>query len=281
MDNNSNMGNREALQNLETELKLRGYSKLTISTYIMHNRGLLNYSKKSATNITQADIKSYFAHLMSDKNLKSASIRLSLCALRFLFKKVLKMNVVDGVPTPKNEKKIPTVLSKDEIQRMIDACNNIKHKLIITLMYSSGLRVSEVVKMKFDDLDLDEKMGMVRSGKGRKDRHIILSSNFIEYLEKYQKKRKRDSQYIFNTIKSHITTRQAQRVVSDAAKGAGIRKRVFCHALRSSFATHLLDSGTDIRVIQELLGHSNISTTERYTKVSREKLKSIKSPFDE
>jgi site-specific recombinase XerD len=148
---------------------------------------------------------------------------------------------------------------------------------MLELMYSSGLRVSEVTKMKVNDLDIEDKMGKVISGKGKKDRNIILSENFIQHLKKYES----DSEYLFpGNDTGHISTRAIQKIINNAAKKAEIKKRVFCHALRSSFATHLLESGTDIRVIQELLGHANLATTERYTKVSVELLKKVKSPFD-
>jgi site-specific recombinase XerD len=123
-------------------------------------------------------------------------------------------------------------------------------------------------------------MGIVRAGKGKKDRHIKLSDSFINNLNKYLETRNDENPYVFNVKDRHISIRQAQRIVSEAAKKAEIKKKVFCHALRSSFATHLLEAGTDIRVIQELLGHSNLATTQRYTKVSREQLKKVRSPLD-
>ena len=137
--------------------------------------------------------------------------------------------------------------------------------------------------MKVDDLDFSEKMGRVIGGKGRKDRNIILSKTLVKDLEKYLKKRKHDSPYVFpgEGGRGGLSVRMAQKVVSKAAKEAGIKRRVFCHALRSSFATHLLEDGTDIRIIQTLLGHASISTTERYTRVSTEQLKKVKSPFDD
>ena len=163
---------------------------------------------------------------------------------------------------------------------MIDSLSNKKHKLIIEFLYSSGLRVSECVSLKTSDLNLNEKMGIVRGGKGKKDRNIILSKKLVYDLERYLNKRKDENPYVFHVNETHLSVRQAQKIVHDAAKKAGIQKRVFCHALRSSFATHLLENGTDIRIIQELLGHSNIQTTERYTKVSTAQLKKVISPFD-
>jgi len=268
------------LEKLGLELKLRGFSIKTVEAYLSHNKRFLNYIKKEPDHITQDDVKQYLAHLISDKQQRPSSITLALSSLKFLYKEIMKKDIFVDIRPPKSEKKIPTVLTKDEVKRLLAVIKSSKHRLLIEFMYSSGLRVSECVSLKIDDLDLGDETGTIRSGKGKKDRHIILSKNLIVHLNKYLSKRTDVNPYIFNIRDTHICTRQAQRVVSDAAKLAGIRKRVFCHALRSSFATHLLDAGTDIRVIQELLGHSNLSTTERYTKVSKEKLKEVKSPFD-
>ena len=147
-------------------------------------------------------------------------------------------------------------------------------------MYSSGLRVSEAVSIKIDDLDLSEKMGKIKHGKGNKERYIILSDRLIQHFNGYISKKKDKSAYVFSVNGKPITIRQAQKVVQEAAKKASLKKRVFCHALRSSFATHLLEAGTDIRIIQELLGHSDLSTTQIYTKVSTQQLKKVKSPLD-
>ncbi|MBD3248616.1 tyrosine-type recombinase/integrase [Candidatus Woesearchaeota archaeon] len=276
------------LQKLETELRLRGFSEKTVKNYIFYNQKFLDFINKQPEDIQEDDIKSFIAHLMSDKNYKPASTNLAICSLRYFYEKVLEKEIFTKITPPKSEKKIPTVLTKEELSQLFNAINNKKHRILLELMYSSGLRVSEAVSLKFEDLNLNEKVGIVRQAKGRKDRIIILSNNTVDKLEKYKKKRDKkklfpDNPYIFPSNKqkeSHMSIRQAQKVINDAAKKAGIKKRVFCHSLRSSFATHLLDSGTDIRVIQELLGHSNLSTTERYTKVSTEQLKKVRSPFD-
>ena len=268
------------LKKLETELKLRGFTQATQKAYMEHNSKFLNFIKKQPEQITEDDLKLYLADLISERKQKPASVNLTISALKFFYKDLLRKDIFSNIKPPKSEKKIPTVLSKDEIKQLLDAITNDKHKLLVELLYSSGLRVSEAVKMKIDDLNLKEKMGKVISGKGKKDRHIIISNNVIEHINNYLKDRKEDSEYLFPSEKSHITVRMAQKVVNKSAKKAGIKKRVFCHALRSSFATHLLEAGTDIRVIQVLLGHSSISTTERYVKVSTEQLKKVKSPLD-
>ncbi len=266
---------------LETELKIRGLSGVTIKNYVIQNERFLNFIKKKAEAVEGSDIKKYMAYLISDLGLKPASVNLTLSSLKFYYEQVLKKKIFEDIKPPKIEKKLPTVLSKDEIKRLLDACSNPKHNLLIKLLYSSGLRVSEAVKMKVDDLDFDERMGRVIEGKGKKDRLIILSKDLISDIKEYLKVRKRSSEYLFPSSHSHITIRMAQKIVQMNALKAGIKKRVFCHALRSSFATHLLESGVDIRYIQELLGHSDLSTTQRYTKVSTEQLKKIVSPLDE
>lgn len=261
-------------------MKLRGYSKITIKNYLEKNNFFLNFIKKPPKKVTEQDIKKYIGHLM-DQNKKPSTISLHISALKFFYENILKKKFTEIRP-PKQERKIPVVLSKDEVKRLISSTNKEKHMLLIEFLYSSGLRVSEAVNLKVDNLNLNEKIGKVIAGKGKKDRLIILSISLVEHLKPYLQNRKQNSDYVFPGLFAgeHLSVRMAQRIVSDAAKRAGIKKRVFCHALRSSFATHLLEAGTDIRVIQELLGHVSIATTQRYTKVSTEMLKKVKSPLD-
>lgn len=269
------------IKKLETELKIRGFSERTIKAYIAHNNNFLEFVKKDPNAVIVEDIKAYMAYLTTEKGLKPSSISLAMSALRFLYDEILGKGLFAKIKLPKAEKKLPTVLTKDEIKSLLEAVKNPKHRLLIEFMYSSGLRVSECVGIKIDDIDINEKMGIVRAGKGKKDRNIILSNTLVDHLSSYLANRNDNNLYVFNTKERHISVRQAQRIVNEAAKRAGIKKRVFCHALRSSFATHLLEAGTDIRVIQELLGHSNLATTQRYTKVSREQLKKVRSPLDD
>ncbi len=263
-------------------MKIRGYSEATVKHYLRYNHAFLTFSNKQPNEVTQDDVKAFMAYLIADKHQKPASVNLALSSLKFFYDTVLKKNICGDIKPPKLEKKIPTVLSKEEIRKMIESCANAKHRLLIEMLYSSGLRVSEAVNMKVEDLNLEEHMGKVISGKGKKDRHIILSRTLVQDLKAYLAARTKPSVYVFPdpSGEDHVVVRMAQKIVHRAAKNAGITKRVFCHALRSSFATHLLEQGTDIRFIQTLLGHSSISTTERYTKVSTAQLKKIKSPLD-
>ena len=241
----------------------------------------LDFAKKTPDQVTQDDLKLFIAHLMSELYYKPSSVNLALSAIRFYYEEILKLkDMFIDIKPPKMEKKLPIVLTKLEVKKLLESTKGFKHRLLIEMMYSSGLRVSECVSIKLNDLDFDEKMARVVSGKGKKDRNVILSSNLVDHIKEYVSQRKEDSPYLFPSRGTHLSIRQAQGVVKGAAKEAGLKKRVFCHALRSSFATHLLEAGTDIRVIQELLGHANLSTTERYTKVSTEQLKKVKSPLD-
>ena len=268
------------LSKFETELKIRGFSPKTVGTYLFHSRKFLEFIKKEPKVITEENAKRYIAHLMSGLKYSPRSVNLALSALKFFHNEIVKNPAFNAVKAPKTEKKLPTVLTKDEIRRLIGSIENPKHRLLVEFMYSAGLRVSECVSLKVDDLDFSEKMGKIRHGKGNKERYIILSESLISHLSDYIRTKKDESSYIFSVKGRPITVRQAQKVVKEAAYRAKIRKRVFCHALRSSFATHLLEAGTDIRVIQELLGHADLSTTQIYTRVSTQQLKKVKSPLD-
>lgn len=273
---------QDPLKKLETELKIRGFTQRTIHTYCYQNRKFLEFIKKSHLQTTQEDVKLYLAHLMADKTLKPSSVCLAISAMKFYFEKVINMPILVGITPPKLEKKIPTVLTKEEVRKLIDSVKNPKHRLFLELLYGTGLRVSEAVSLRLGDLDFTERIGKLISGKGRKDRYFIISERLELSIQAYLKARSETSEYLFpvGDGKDHLSVRMAQKLVKDAAKRAAVNKRVFCHALRSSFATHLLEAGTDIRMIQELLGHADLSTTQRYTKVSTEQLKKIKSPLD-
>jgi len=266
------------LNQLNTELKLRGFSKNTIDSYLIHNRLFLEYIKKEPKDITEKDIKQYFADL-TDKTLTNKTISLKLSALKFYYDGILNKKIVNLKP-PKISKKIPEVLSKEEIRNLIASSPTEKSKLIIKLLYSTGLRVSELVNLKLKDLNLKTRESWVRSGKGSKDRFFQLPPNLMEDLNKHISTLKENGTYLFPGKNKTLTTRNIQKILLKAAEKAGINKRVTPHKLRHSFATHLLESGVDIRYIQALLGHSSISTTEIYTHVSPYKLKTIKSPLE-
>ncbi len=266
-------------QQLETELKLRNFSPRTLKSYIFYNKKFNEHCKKEPQDVTEEDIKAYMAYMMADKKAAASSIVLIKAALRFHYDEMLKKNIVT-LKSPKTDKKLPTVLSKDEINKILAATTTQKSRLILEMLYSSGMRLSECTAIKVKDLELKEKIGWVRHGKGGKDRMIILAEHLIEDLSKYFSKKNPEDFLFTNKKGASMSPRNIQKIVKNAARKAGINKTVSPHTLRHSFATHLLESGTDLRKIQELLGHSNLQTTQIYTKVSTEELKKVKSPFD-
>ena len=264
------------LENFVNELKLRGFSDKTIKSYMFFNQKFLNFSKKAPTDVQASDIKSYLATMVDTHS--SSSVNLAFSALRFFYGTFLKKDLSD-IKVSKREKKLPSVLTKDEVRQLIAITRNKKSNLIIRFLYSTGLRVSELVNLKKNDVDANEKTGWVRAGKGKKDRIFILPESFLQELQQYANQG--DSQYLFSGKKGQLSVRNIQKIVALSARRANLKKKVSPHTLRHSFATHLLESGTDIRKIQELLGHSNLQTTQIYTHISSEELKKITSPLDE
>jgi site-specific recombinase XerD len=268
-------------EKLITELRSRKYSPKTIASYLHYNRAFCRTQQKNPEDITREDITIYLAYLDKNRDLSSSSMNLAISALKFFYRQVLKKNIAQEQHRPRQDKRLPCVLSKQEIRRMLDREMNLKHRLLLALAYSSGLRVSEVVALKAKHIDLIRKSVFVSGGKGRKDRYTLLSDAAVVFLEEYAAQEDTDA-WIFPGIprKNHLSIRSAQKVFTHAIARAGIEKDATIHSLRHSFATHLLEGGTDIRYIQDLLGHASIKTTERYTHVARRKTLSIQSPLD-
>lgn len=270
------MDKENFLKKLETEIKISKLSPYTLRNYLFFNKQLFEYSNKQPNEVEPQDIKDFLADKMNDKS--SSSTILFLSSIKFAYNNLLGKDPTINIKRPKNEKKLPIVLTKNEVKQLFNATVTQKSRLILELLYSSGLRVSELVKLKSSDFDFNEGNGWVREGKGKKDRMFILSKKLSKKLEKFAKKNN-NWHYIFSRYKP-LTTRNIQKIVQKACLNAKIYKNVHPHTLRHSFATHLLDVGVDLRKIQFLLGHASIATTQVYTHVSNEQVKSIKNPFD-
>lgn len=268
-----------SLNKLKIELKLRGFSQETVKAYMRHNELLLDYFKKDSLNITEEDIRAYFAYLVSETKTAARTLSLKKSALKFFYEEVMNKKIV-SLKTPKIPKSVPEVLTRAEVKNLIESAGSKKTRLIIKLLYSTGLRVSELTNLKVGDIDLKEKSGWVRAGKGTKDRFFPLSELIVKELEGYVASLGKNQVYLFKGRKKNLTQRNIQKIVQLAARRAKLTKRVTPHKLRHSYATHLLEQGTDIRLIQKLLGHSSISTTEIYTHVSDRQLRGIKNPLD-
>ncbi|HIH09751.1 MAG TPA: tyrosine-type recombinase/integrase [Candidatus Diapherotrites archaeon] len=262
------------------ELMIAGYSARTIGMYALYVREMLNFVKKEPAATQRADIVSFLAG-KKNQGATNSTIALVHSALRFFFKQYLKLTVMDEIKIPKRPKTLPVVLTKDEVRDILKAAKLGRNRLILQFIYSAGVRVSEAVNMKVENISLKERMGKVKSGKGAKDRIIILSRSWCKLAKRYLEAKKVKSPYLFSKKNGKpISPDTVQRLVRICAKRAGITKEVSPHALRHSFATHLLEAGENIRNIQELLGHSNLNTTQIYTHVSTGQLKKVESPLD-
>ena len=271
----------QELEKLRTELTIQGKSPRTIDAYLIHAKQFQDFIKKPLDKLNEDDIKLYLSHLMQHK-IKPRSINLKLSSLRFLFNEVLKQpEIMTKIKSQKASKKLPTYLTREEISKLLNATSNIKHQLLIELMISSGLRVSECVSLKIQDINKEEKTIHVKLGKGDKDRITIISQSTLDKLKTYLEKRKNNSEYIFSTKSGKpITTKLPQKILPILTKKAGINKPITPHVLRHTFATLLLENGTNLRIIQELLGHTNLQTTQIYAHISKDQIKNIKNPLD-
>ena len=269
------------LDELKKELVARKYSSRTIKAYLHYNEDFLTFSRKDPHKVENDDVKDYLFHLAEEKEASTSTLNTAINALKFYYGEVIKKRFVYEIKRPKKDKKLPVVLSQEEVSRIISSVSNIKHKSILMLIYSAGLRVSEVVKLKPEDIDTERKLIHVKEAKGRKDRYTILSDTAMETLNEYLKEYT-PQRGLFPGAKpgKHINTRTVEKIFTAACKKAEIRKEVSVHSLRHSFATHLLESGTDLRYIQQLLGHKSSKTTEIYTHVSNKDLSRIQSPLD-
>ena len=270
-----------ALARYRQELIVGGYSARTIKMYLFYLKEFLEHVKKNPDVVERGDIISFLAKKKEESNSSNATLSLIHSSLRFYFHNILGKKLLDDIKTPRKAKKLPVTLTRQEIKALITAAKPKRNRLIVQFLYSSGARVSECVNLKIVDLNLKERIGSIRGGKGNKDRTIILSRDWSKYLKKYLDKKKVKSEFVFSKKNGKsLSSDTVQRIVREAAEKAGIQKRVTPHTLRHSYATHLLDAGENIRRIQELLGHSNLNTTQIYTHVSVQDLKKVESPLD-
>lgn len=246
-----------------------------------YNRDFLLFVGKKPEEVENKDIKKYPYHMVEHRKISTSTLNIIINALKFYFGNVLKEGFIYEVKRPKKDKKLPVVLSKDEVAKILSVIDNIKHMSILALVYSAGLRVGEVVKLKPEDIDSERRLIHIRGSKGRKDRYTLLSDYALKILKKYFKECI-PSKWLIEGAKRnrHISTRTVQAIFKHACDKAGIKKDATVHSLKHSFATHLLESGVDLRYIQEILGHKSSKTTEIYTHVSKISIANIKNPLD-
>ncbi|MBU2562142.1 MAG: tyrosine-type recombinase/integrase [Nanoarchaeota archaeon] len=266
---------------IRKECNRRRLSPRTTKTYLFCIHRFLNWSKKDLRYISKKDVRLFLENL-SRKNLSGNTMNVYHMALRFLFTQVLEKKMWIDIKYSKIPKKFPEVLSKEEVKRLIDVIKNPKHQLMICLLYSSGLRVSELINLKVRELELNKNYGYVRNGKGGKDRLITLSKNLIPALKKLIEKEKLDEKgYLFKSMRGRkYHPKTVQKIVKKASQNAKIKKEISPHTLRHSFATHLIENGYDITNVQALLGHKSPETTLIYTHIASPNLINTKSPLE-
>lgn len=269
-------------QRMIEDMRLRNYAPLTIKVYVERVAAFAKHFAKSPERLGAADVRAYLLFLVQEKRASWSYYDQALAALRFLYGTTLgKKWVLDDLASPRKQRKLPVVLSPDEVAQFFEAIDSLKHRAILMTAYAAGLRVSEVVSLRVDDIDSRRMVIRIRQAKGRKDRYVMLSPRLLAILREYWKAA-RPTQFLFpgNVPDRPITPRTVQKACRGAQEAAGLGKRVRVHTLRHSFATHLLEAGTNIRIIQILLGHRSLRTTAVYTHVSTAALEATQSPLD-
>lgn len=264
------------------QLRLRGYSEKTIKSYTGCVRKLAKYYNTQPTELSKEQIKNFFVYLKNTRKLSPASYNHYHASIKYFYSFFNQEYLMRDIPRTKNHKSKPVVLSKEETIKIIETIANIKHRTIVSLLYSAGLRLSEVINLKITDIDRDRKQIFIRKAKGNKDRYSILSKKSLELIEMHIKANK-PFDYLFNSNKNKtgtISSRTIQKVICVAAYNAGIEKKVTPHTLRHSFATHLMEEGVNIRHIQTLLGHANLVSTSIYLHTINLNKLNISSPLD-
>jgi site-specific recombinase XerD len=269
-------------QRMLEELQRRNYSSQTIRLYLQHVAKFAQHFHRSPDQLAAEDIRQYQLFLIQEKKLAWSSYNQIVCALRFFYAKVLKRAfLLQDIPFPRTVQKLPLILSQEEVARILTAPPHLKSRALLMTIYAAGLRRSEVASLRVRDIDSARMTITVHQGKGQKDRVVMLSPVLLEMLRRYWRHQK-PKEWLFPGEKPDqpISGNDVFAVFHNAVRRAGITKKVCPHSLRHSFATHLLESGTDLRTIQILLGHRSLKTTSRYLHVSQQQVRATVSPLD-
>lgn len=266
---------------MRSDMASRGYSVNTKNAYVRYVCDLLRHSGKPPSAINSDDVTRYLSHMESSRHSSASTINLAYNGIKFFFKHIAIGPDLPRIERVRRDRSVPLVLSREEVRLILDAALHIKHKCILTLIYSAGLRVGETAKLTPSDIDRDRHTIRVHQGKGRKDRYTILSDQALKLIDKYQSVFATQT-YLFegDAPGKPIAVRTIQMIFKRALHYSGVQKPASVHTLRHSFATHLLEQGTSLQYIQQLLGHNSIKTTLIYTHVTNEALTRVRSPMD-
>ena len=274
----------EQIENFKRYLNTKRYSPNTVKTYAEALQVFLHYfNDKEVSKINNADVVAFYNDFILAKKLSISYQNQVINSIKLFFKTIRETAIiVEKIYRPKREKLLPNVLSKEEVKAILNAHSNLKHKTMLSLIYSCGLRRSELINLKPNDIDSKRNLVIIRQGKGKKDRIAPLSGNILLLLRDYYKVYKPKFWLFEGNIEGeNYSEKSLQSVLHQALAKTNIKKPVTLHWLRHSYATHLLEAGTDLRYIQEILGHKSSKTTEIYTHVSTKSLQNVKSPFDD
>lgn len=269
-------------QRMIRDMKLKNLTPQTQQTYLGDVERFARFYGKSPEVLNQEHVRTYLMSLFYEKKRSSSAVIKAACALRFLYGTTLGQEALAAkIPLPKQEQKLPEVLSLSEVSCFFEAITSLKYRAILMTAYAGGLRTSEVLRLRVTDIDSKRMVIRVNQGKGKKDRYVMLSTRLLAVLRAYWRAA-RPKGWLFPGVQPHqpVTQRTLLSVCHNAARDAGITKPMTIHVLRHSFATHLLESGTDVRIVQVLLGHRSLRTTARYTRVSMHTINAVKSPLD-
>ncbi len=259
------------------EMKLRNYSPKTMKIYCMYNRHFLTFCRKLPQQVTTQDIRAYLLHLL-EKQYSSSAVNLAHNAINFYYQQVMKRKF--DIPFQKREQIVREDATAEEIRQMLAVTKNQKYRLLISLLYAAGVRVSEAVRVKLEHLHFEKKLLLVKQGKGKKDRYTILSNTVIREIKEYLAQRSYQSTYLFASRDGHLCEKTAEEVLFQARKKAGLSKVITPHTLRRSFATHHINQKTRLEFIQSMMGHKDIRTTRGYQYITPTHLQQVKSPHD-
>jgi len=269
-------------QRMLDDMRLRNFSPCTQKAYLMAVQMFARHFGRSPEKISHEEIRQYLIHLIHERKVAWSTYNIARCGLKFLYEVTLgQQGMLQGLPCPKEPKRLPVVLTFDEVARFFDACDNQKYRTLFICAYAGGLRVSEVAHLRVQDIDSQRMLIHIRQGKGWRDRYVPLSPHLLETLRTYWR-RFQPAEWLFpgHPKSRPITMGSVMRYCRWMSQASGLNKRVTIHALRHSYATHLLEAGTDLRTIQLLLGHRNLKTTAIYTHVSSQRLAATPSPLD-
>jgi site-specific recombinase XerD len=267
---------------MRVDLQLSGAKPRTQKTYLREVENLAKYFNRSPEELGEAELKEYMLYLINERHLSEGTFRFYVAGLKFFYRTTLKREwPVEKIKHPRRKRKLPVVLDISEVESLFSVTKNLKHRAILIMTYSSGLRASETARLKLTDIDSKRMTVKVSDGKGGKDRYSILSQTALEHLRQYWKKY-RPTEWLFEGQKKddHISIHSIQLMFYAARKRAGITKQASVHTLRHSFATHLIEAGTSLHHVQLLLGHRSPTTTTVYLHVSRLNLSQVISPLD-